>query len=125
MTQGPSPEMGQLSLQEETKIPNSEFPNSEFLSPPGPDGTLTIVPKPAPLSDPHLWVLLTRDLDVILYTLTPTNHPILPITLSGVLPSKHYWGPFQGSWRILSLPSFMDPSTAPRPLRMESLIHHL
>lgn len=122
MTQGPSPEMGQLSLQEETKI---QDPQLRVLSPPGPAGTITIVPKPAPLSGPHLWVLLTRDLDIILYTLTPTNHPILPITLPGVLPPKHFGGPFQGSWRILSLPSFMDPSTAPRALRMESLIHHL
>lgn len=37
------------------------------------------------------------------------SHPILPITVSGVLPPKHFWGPFQDSWRILLFPCFMDP----------------
>ena len=37
-----------------------------------------------------------------------------PITVSGVLPPKYFWGLFQDSWRILSLPSFMDLLPWPR-----------
>lgn len=91
----------------------SRIHSSESLSPPGPDDSL-LSPN-LPLCQVHnLQVLLTRNLDVILYTLTPTDHPILPITLSGVLPPKHFWGRFQSSWRILSLPSWTPP-WPPRP----------
>lgn len=46
-------------------------PHSESPSQHGPDQALSIVPKPACLSGPHLRGLHTRDLDIIFYTLTP------------------------------------------------------